>query len=118
MGRSQRTKGHNFERKMAAELRAAFALPDICRGVDQAQDGGKCPDVDRVPGWWVECKTGAATSPKAAMTQALERLQQLEDGRKPVAITHDDRGPVLATILLEDWIDLVAAALRRNRKAA
>lgn len=115
MGRSQRTKGHDFERKMAAELREVFGIPAICRGVDQARDGGKCPDVDEVPGWWVECKKGAATSPKAAMAQARERLDQLGDPRKPVAITQDDRGPVYATVLLEDWLDLVSAGLRRRR---
>jgi len=115
-GSRSRNKGHRFEREMAVLLRQRFPhLADkVRRGVDQAQDGGESPDVEGLPDWWVECKRGRATNPRAALIQAQTRLDQLGDPRHPVAITRDDHGQPMATIWLEDWLQLIAPALAQE----
>jgi hypothetical protein len=55
MGKSQRTKGHAWERAVAIHFRELY--PEAKRGVDQSQAGGHSPDVDETP-FWIECKVG------------------------------------------------------------
>src|SRR3972149_5335754 len=72
MGRSQRRKGHNFEREVAAELRAcAPMIADRIRRGLQSRDGSTVPDVMTPWPIHVECKVGARPNVGAAMRQAL-----------------------------------------------
>ena len=100
MGKSQRTKGHSFERKIARILRSIW--PDAKRGFQTRGGTAEAPDIEGTP-FWIECKKGKRTNIKAAMRQA--EGQDLP----PVAITQDDRQDVLVTMKLEDWMGLFPA---------
>ena len=104
MGRAERMKGHNFERACANLLKAVW--PKAQRGY-QARDGGDAPDVQGTP-FHVECKVGKRPNILAALAQALEA----SDGRPVLVITHRDRGETLATMRLQDWLDLAHRAER------
>ena len=71
----------------------------------QAHDPTREPDVS-CPGFWPECKCGAAISVPAAMRQATEAAQ----GRGvPVVLAKWDRQLPVAVMPLAAWIDLVRA---------
>ena len=67
-GRASRRKGHDYERDVAALWKQA-GWPDARRGY-QARDGADAPDVAGCAPYWIECKRGKATSPRAALRQA------------------------------------------------
>ena len=100
-GAASRRKGHNFERWVAGQLRDLTGLKSIRRGW-QARDGHDAPDVI-CPGFWIECKRCKQVNIHAAMEQA----ERDADGRMmPVAVTKRDGGPVLVTMLWEDWVTI------------
>jgi len=103
MGKSQRTKGHNFERWVARELRAIYGA-DVCRGL-QSFSGKAAPDVNGVPDMWIECKVGARPNIRAALLQA----EQATDGRTPVAICKFDRDPSgpIVSMRWDAWADML-----------
>lgn len=90
---------------MAERLRHLW--PDARRGLGQARTGAEAPDVDGSP-WWVQTKHGARPNIPAAMRQAARDATAAHDDRPPVAITRANRGPVLVTVRLEDWLDVMA----------
>lgn len=103
-----RSKGHNFERLVAARCRAHW--PDARRGL-QGRDGGDAPDVDGVPHWWIETKIGApAKSPEKALRQAeydsrRELVRRERAGQPPqilqaVAVCKIDRHEPMAYLRL------------------
>jgi len=97
LGKSQRTKGHDFERKVARILRSIW--PDAKRGFQTRGGTAEAPDIEGTP-YWIECKKGKRTNIKAAMRQAAGQ------NLPPVAITQDDRQDVLVTMRLADWMAL------------
>lgn len=110
-GAARRRKGHDFERKIANLFRVVY--PEAARGI-QTRGGSKdAPDVDGTP-WYIECKKGKRTNPKAAFEQAVEAIMASGDNRPPLAITKDDGGTALVTMSLGAFIaimsDLVDAA--------
>ena len=111
MGRSQRLKGHNWEREVATTFRAIF--PDAKRGIGQARNASEVADVV-IPGWWVECKVGAHPNINAALKQAVDTGSAYRadaDGvsgeRRPVAIVKVDRHPPTASVYLTDFVALL-----------
>lgn len=109
MSASQRTKGHNWEREVARRFREIMPDVEVRRG-QQGWGGEQGADVE-VPGFWVECKVGKLTNPRAALKQADEdRLAAGERGvgRRPLAVCKDDRKPPFVMLSLEDFLDLVA----------
>lgn len=100
MGKSERTKGHNFEREIAAAVRPYF--PNACRGL-QYRDGADAPDVENTP-YHFECKVGKRPNIKAAMQQAKEAT----DGRPCVVVTKQDRQEVLVTINLQLFLEFLS----------
>lgn len=103
-GLRSRRKGAGFEREIAARWRERFHL-DTKRGIGQARNAAEVPDVDGLPGFWVECKHGAMPNPRAALAQALEAC-----GERPlwcVAVIKDDRRPPFVTMTLDDFEDLI-----------
>ena len=101
-----RAKGHNFERLIANLLKAA-GFPEARRGLGQARHA-EVPDVMGVPPYWFECKRMRKCDIPAALAQA-----QLDIGRKetpynvPVAVTKNDGGPVIVSMLWEDWLRML-----------
>jgi len=105
-GASSRTKGHQWEREVAILLRPIY--PQARRGLSQTRDGSDVPDVDGTP-FFVECKKGKRTNPRAALEQAADAAHTKGDPRPPVAICYDDRERPVAMMYLGDWLDLVGA---------
>lgn len=93
-GRRSRTKGHAFERLIARRFGTK-------RGLGQARGAEVC-DVEGTR-FWLECKRMKRCNIQAAYAQALGDT----DGRPPVAITKDDRGPVLVTLSLDHFMELL-----------
>jgi len=109
-GRAARVKGATWERDVAKML--AEVLGDgVKRGLGQTRAGGEVPDVVAPP-YWVECKRGKRTSPKAALAQAVEAMAESRSPEftVPVAVCKDDRESPTVTLFLSDWLELVRRA--------
>ena len=102
-GRASRRKGHDFERAVASRLACVFGADKVRRGL-QYRDGAECPDVV-CPGFWIECKRGRLTNPRAALRQALADSE--EKGAWAVAVCKDDGDPPHVTLTLDDFVDLL-----------
>ena len=108
MSASQRRKGHNFERKIAADIRA-LGIP--ARRGRQDYRGDAEPDVvvEDVSMLgidpWIECKTGA----RPPIWKALEQAQEAAGIRTPIVVAHRDRGPTVAVM---EWSELLALLVR------
>jgi hypothetical protein len=100
MGKSQRTKGHNFERWVVNQLKHLF--PDAKRGYQTRGGGAEQADVINTP-YHIECKVGQKPNIKAAYRQACDDTQ----GDPPVAITKWDREEPLVTMSLTLWLEML-----------
>jgi hypothetical protein len=109
MARKSIVKGKAFERDAAIALREVY--PDARRGLVQARAGDEAPDVEGTP-FWVECKVGARINAHAALQQATAAT----DGRPPLAICKPDGNPVTVTMLLSDFIKLIAITQNAEAK--
>jgi len=99
-GKGARAKGANFERDLAKYFRESL-LMDAQRGLGQCRGGGEeIADVE-MDLIHIEAKRHKRCHIKAAMNQAIEDSKN--KNKFPVAITKDDRKPILVTMLLEDW---------------
>lgn len=102
-GKASRTKGHGFEREVAAFLRDRVGI-EAKRGLSQPRGGSaEEPDVLTPGGWplWLECKRGKKTDARAAMRQAREALVRGNVDAWPVVICRDDNEDAYATVPLE-----------------
>lgn len=108
-GRGARQKGFQFERDMAEAFSKATGL-QFKRGLGQTRGGGaEVPDVLPPAGplrdtIHIECKRQKRCSIKGAMDQAVTDIG--DDTKMPIAVTKDDRKPVLVTMKLDDWLQL------------
>lgn len=100
MSKYQRTKGHSFERHVAAALRGVY--PDSKRGYQTRGGTTEAPDVDGTP-WFIECKVGARPNIMAAMQQARDAT----DGRPVLAVTKRDREEPLVTMELPTFLGMI-----------
>ena len=101
-GASSRRKGARFEREMVTRFRDAMPDATVRRGL-QSRSGHEVADVD-VPVFWPELKRHQRTNIREALRQAIETAPP---GRLPVAICKDDHQPATATLLLDDFLELV-----------
>ena len=102
-GKASRTKGHGFEREVAAWLRDAVGI-DAKRGLSQPRGGtAEEPDVLTPGGWplWLELKRGKKTDSRAALRQAREAIATSGNDCWPVAICRDDQEDATAMMPLE-----------------
>jgi hypothetical protein len=82
------------------------------RGLGQTRGGGEeIADVE-MPYIHVEAKRQKRCSIKAALNQAIEDSEGKE--KFPVAITKDDRKPILVTMLFSDWIKIFEKYVENN----
>jgi hypothetical protein len=73
----------------------------------QARAGSDAPDIEGVPGWWLECKVGARPNPVAAIEQATDAVSVAKDDRIPLAVCKQDRHHPTVTMRLEHFMDLL-----------
>lgn len=92
MGKSQRDKGHGFERRVAKDLREFW--PEAKRGFQTRGGTSEAPDVDGTP-FFVECKAHKRVDRDKAMTQAYIGMSAHRGAHNytlgPIAICKDDR---------------------------
>lgn len=98
MGASQRNKGHNFERRIAKELRDIW--PNSKRGYQSRNNMDLVPDVEN-PIFFIECKAHKKVNIKSALIQA-EESRKPDDKRIALAITKDDNQPIIASMRYDD----------------
>lgn len=103
-GRGRRRKGHDFERKIAAQLRGIGI--EAHRG--QQGDGAHDPDVVIDHPWlgkfWLELKNEIQPSVWKAMEQAEE---DCGEGRIPVVVAHRKNGHTLVCLRAGDVLRLL-----------
>lgn len=96
MGKSSRDKGHNFERRIARELRE-MGIETAQRGFQTRGGTAEEPDVKGVGKLAIECKAHKKVNRRAAWFQAFENAKP---GQIPIAICKDDyRAPVVVLAL-------------------
>lgn len=111
IGKHSRRKGKAFEQDVARELRAIFG-DQVKRGW-QARQGSDAPDVEGVPGWWIEAKHHHKANVRAAFQQVLEaqkdaaRKNDPRAALKPLVVSKDDGLEALATLRFEDFVELL-----------
>lgn len=114
--RRGRTKGKTFEREVANSMKPLF--PTAKRGIGQARSSSEVADVTGVPMFWVECKRRQSpVEIKQAMKQAETAASEDGTGKFPVVVSREDFEKSLATMLYEDWLDLVADYYRLKQLA-
>lgn len=124
VGKHSRNKGKGFERVVAAAFREVFG-DQVKRGW-QARQGSDAPDVEGVPGWWVEAKHHRKVSIRAAWQQvvtAQEDAKRKGDGRasdKPLVVCKDDGEEPLAVVRFSDFVALLelCVAAEKDHKDA
>ena len=111
-GRGARAKGANFERKLAAKLKEDLKI-SAQRGLAQTRNGGvEVADVEMAH-FHIEAKRHKVCQIKSAMKQAIADSEN--KSKMPVAITKDDRKPILVTMLYDDWVKLARAYIKKKK---
>ena len=110
MGKHQRDKGARFERYVANALKPVFG-PNVTRSSGQCFKGDTRADVD-CPTLWVECKVGKRPNIKAALEQAEEAANSSNSNKKCVAICKWDRESPIATMRLDNFIEILSRAIK------
>jgi hypothetical protein len=108
LSKLSRTKGHDFERKIAQRFRVIFPRSRRqleynemdCNGVDLADTGR----------YLIQCKR----KKKYANPSAIAEIQVKDPSEIPVLITKADHKPPLAILPLEHLIELIAKYEGRN----
>ena len=101
-GLLSRRKGRAYEQEVARILRDTCPGDDIRRGL-QYRDGAECPDVVSAL-FWIEVKRQKRCNIKAALKQA-EKAQP--KGKWLLAVTKDDRERAIASLYLDEFIELL-----------
>lgn len=81
----------------------------VKRGLTQVRDGNVEPDVvlPEALGWWIECKVGRRTSPRAALRQARDGIERVHSKARPLAVCKDDRETPFVALALSDFLEML-----------
>ncbi len=107
---NRRAKGYAFQKLVASVLR--FAFPEA---LSSGHERG-VPDISGTPGFWIECRHRNAASIPGLLREAETRRASVEC--IPVAVTKTNRGDVLATVKLNDFVRLARALDEERRRGA
>lgn len=102
MGRSQRIKGHNFEREVAKDMRDIFG--EAKRGLQSRNSEDKVADVI-VPYFHIECKAHKKAPIRPALEQAKEDAKDTDN--VPLAVLKSNNEPVIIAMYYEDFLDII-----------
>ena len=105
MGREQRLKGHNFERKMARLLTERTGHR-FRRGLQTRGGGLEVPDVacDNLP-FHIECKKGKKPPWRGALRQAEQDSDDKDIRKRREAFASDVQRALAAINVLQDIYD-------------
>jgi hypothetical protein len=105
-----RRKGATFELSIVQRMQRVF--PECHRTAPmQAGHAHRYADLGGTPGWHFELGHGKQMSAHAKYEQAVLDVGEREpfgNVARPAAITRRDRGPILVTVEIEDFLDLLA----------
>ena len=111
MGKSQRTKGHNWEREVARIMREATPGCEAKRGFQTRGGAAEEPDVVH-PLYNIECKVGAKPPVRNALVTAVDTCPP---GKWAVAVIKEDRKPPYVVMPMDHWLDLVGEHWERSK---
>ena len=100
-GRNSQRKGRGGELEFCRLLQAQGIPVDPGKPVSF----GETPDVTGIPGIHPEIKRVERLNVQEAMAQAIRDSEKFNDGT-PVLFHRRNRSPWLATMRLEDWLEL------------
>jgi len=104
MGAMSRRKGVRGELEAVTLLRPIFpAARRRCSG-EESQDEYRGRDLDGTPGWCVQVGLGGNAIPARKLAEASTAASP---GERPLALTRRDREPWLATVRVEDLIEII-----------
>jgi len=109
-GAGSRRKGHDWERALVHRFREVMPDAEVRRGL-QSRSGHEVADVE-TPIFWVESKRQKKANIRQALRQATASAPA---GRVPVAVCKDDHEPATATLLLDDFLELIDEWWSRRR---
>lgn len=108
MSKLSRTKGHSFEREIAAELREFF--PEARRHLEYHSRDANGVDVSHTGEFKIQCKRGR----KWHSISAIEEIQCDQVlGDVPVLVTKGDNKPIMAVLHWDDFKRLLRAYLQK-----
>jgi hypothetical protein len=122
VGKWSRNKGKAFERTVAAAFREVYG--DQVRRGWQARQGSDAPDVEGVPGYWIEAKAHRKVNIRAAWKQVVAAqidAKRKGDGRatdNPVIICKDDGEEPLAVLRFSDFVSLLGRVKQLEARGA
>jgi hypothetical protein len=102
-----RQKGKRGEREIAALLRPIYGDGVKRTLLAQARDGEESHDLDGVP-WGVEVKYHQRVNIQRAFAQCERACAR--SGKPPLVISKDNHRPILATMLLDDFLAILRQA--------
>ena len=105
MSASERRKGAQYEREVAARLRKSLGIDAMRSAPLQAGDPTAAPDVQSIRGIWIEAKRRKKIAVASWVDKARSECPQ-ED--IPLVIMREDAGESLVVVSLDDLPTLVA----------
>lgn len=97
MGKSQRTKGHSFERNTAIRWRRVF--PNAMRNLDDVY-GGVGVDLKNTGALLPQCKSYKKYAP-------ISKIFEVQGEGIPVLVTKGDRLPPIVCMFESDFLDIL-----------
>lgn len=109
MGKSQRNKGHSFERKIAAELRGIF--PKARRNLEYfvTREDEKGVDIDNTDEFRFQCKATKNYVPLNTIEEITRSC-----GAVPVLVAKADKKETLAVLPFKDFKKILAFYKKRG----
>lgn len=104
MGKSQRTKGHSYEREVVNDLRDTFGI-DVSRNLTQTRDSGGDILLDD---FLIECKRRAGIAVYEWIKQAEKSCNKHQ---KPIVVCRADGEKSLAIMKWDDFKKLLGNEL-------
>lgn len=101
MGKSQRIKGHSFERSVANDFKKIFG--EGKRGLQSRNGEDGVADVE-TPYFFIECKAHKKTPIRAALDQAIKNCPK---EKIPLAILKDDYQDVCVYLKYNDFMAII-----------
>lgn len=110
-GKAAREKGKRGERELAKKLQRVF--PEAERSYNQSRSGSDDADIANTYPYWFEGGVGNSIRPTDKLKQAEDATKEHAKKRKlcllrlPIACTKKDRSDWLATLKLDDLLDIL-----------
>ena len=110
MGKSQRTKGHSFERKVANDLKG-IGFDKAKRHLEfQAEEAELGQDIDNTHPFLIQCKAMKNfPNPRKVLDQIKD-----QEGAYKLAVIKQDRKGTFAVMEWEDFLEILEI-LKKNK---